>query len=78
MMHECHENVNLKQKFEILRIENGTQKKKFFEQLEIIKQKEQNNLLYTVTKFESEKLLKLTIWRIIIIIIIIIINNKNK
>ena len=58
---ENHENVDLKQKFEILRIENDTQKRKLFEQLEIIKLIGQNNLLNSVTKFESEKLLKLTI-----------------
>ena len=58
---EFYKNVNLKQNFEILRLENDSQKIKLFGLLEIIKQKGQNKLLNTVTKFDHEKLLKLTI-----------------
>jgi len=57
---ENHPNEELKDKFKIIKIEKDTQKRKLFEQLEIIKQrKKPNTLINAVTSFESEKLLKL-------------------
>ena len=57
-----HPNDDIKSKFKILKIENDTQKRKIFEQLEFIKHKRTpDSIINAVTGFESEKLLKLTI-----------------